>query len=336
MLKDTVQLGTGPEKDSRGQKLLDNTSTGSSTVSSLRGVSRSKVAGVLAMLTALSGVRCTLNMMGEGKPLDDAMVTDCGDANQEKGTGGTGGTVTPWPEAGDEDVKDGGVIDVAVDVPNDCPDSTVDGDAGVDVLEEVDAAGEDVVIDVADEDVADEDVAQDVSEEPDVSDAPEDVAEDISFDVPVGVGAVNWSNNMDNYMVMHIRDNKVQYDSSSPDVVACQTKPFTSIGIQGGDLVELMVKDNDTNDGGSCAVDGGAGIDCDNVAPALILPINISPSFIEGRCAKYAYSCSGWNVMKLEYNDPSGFTTLPLSFESGYWKYSVPQSCTSKVYKLHF
>lgn len=329
MLKDTVQLGTGIEKDSRGQKSLDNTSTGSSTVSSLRGVSRSKVAGVLAMLTALSGVRCTLNTMGEGKPLDDAMVTDCGDANQEKGTGGTGGTVTPWPEAGDEDVKDGGVIDVAVDVPNDCPDSTVDGDAGVDVLEEVDAAGEDVVIDVADEDVA-----QDVSEEPDVSDAPEDVAEeDAGPKYEAGVTAIEYDPGMGCYKVMYLMNNyTVVPNFSSSNDNLCQQDQIITTGILPNDIVELWVN-------GSNMYDAGLNIDISQARFDLFN--NIYPVKVEGRCSMYSFPPDR-SQMATEYNNSAGFVNLA-SFPAQdcgqlckSYVYGIDQSCNAKVYKIYF
>jgi hypothetical protein len=142
---------------------------------------------------------------------------------------------------------------------------------------------------------------------------------------------------MDGYLVMQVRNSKIIPENSSPDLPSCQSKPFASIGVDGNDIIELIVIDSTPGDGGACSVDGGQGLDCEDIAPALFVPINIAPVFVEGRCAKDAISCSaGWQGLKLEYNDLSGRITLDPSISGEVWKYSVPQSCDKKAYWLHF
>jgi hypothetical protein len=279
-----------------------------------------KVVPVLAIPAGilLSGTSagCTLSSMGEAVPKDsDANFEDTGSVDVlSDGV---------FPDRNNSDA-DGGIL-------NETSDVATDSDGG-------DAIAEDAVreADVL-EDVVQESDGQVVDAPADVpTDATGDTTGDVINDVVPGVGAVVWSNDMDGYTVMHIRAGNPMPNSSSPDVNACQQKPFTSLGVEVNDYIELLVKKNTANDGGACAVDGGEGLDCENIAAAIFTPVNIIPLFVEGRCSKYVFDCTNWSGIIPEINDAAGYITLAADKSGGVWKYSVPQSCISKVYKLHY
>ena len=269
------------------------------------------------VLLSGSATGCTLDTMGTGAYNEnDANYTEDGHSDVSNET-------PVWPDQVSPD-SDGGNLDET------------------DAAEEADAADEgDSMPDAADGDAVSEDVMpeadvteEDANQESDVQvvDAPGDV----NYDVSPGVGAIVWSNNMDGFTVFHLRNGSPVVASSSPNAAVCQQKPFTSLGVQALDEIELFVKEGDPNDGGPCSADGGPGLDCTGIAPALFTPVNIVPTFVEGRCAKYTLDCPAWSGIIPEYNDPAGYTTLTPTQAGGVWKYSVPQNCTSKVYKLHF
>jgi len=263
------------------------------------------------ILLSGAAVGCTLNSMGTGAYNgNDAGYTEAGQPDVSNDN-----QVLPDQDNPD---ADGGNVEET--------DSAEDGDSMPDAADG-DAVFEDVMPEA---DVTEEDANQDADGQ--VVDAPGD----ISNDVPPGVGAVVWSDNMDGFTVFHLRNGNALVSSSSPNAAVCQLKPFTSLGVQALDEIELFVKEGSPNDGGVCAVDGGPGQDCGAIASAELTPVNIVPTFVEGRCSKYVFDCPAWSGIVPEYNDSAGYTTLAPAFEGGVWKYSVSQSCTSKVYKLHF